>query len=192
MPDFTNMDEKQIEKVIVAFNRGIDNFLKNLEEIKKIHGVTTTTDEVMKDLLALSKKQRTLDEIRSLHRKESRIIKKKREISFEIGELRQQPTLIGDITSYFGIGRELESTFFMPGKLIEETEKSFPLQYFALGKISAFEGEEIVKKKSLRIFRRYQDEPYKEELELKHQVGLYKPDPIYNLPHVKEGRGLYE
>ncbi|MCK4731828.1 MAG: hypothetical protein KAT65_05145 [Methanophagales archaeon] len=191
MSDFTNMDEKQIEKVIVAFNRGIDNFLKNLKEIKKIHGVTTTTDEVMKDLLALSKKQRTLDEIRSLHRKESRIIKKKSEISFEIGEL-EQPRLIGDITSYFGIGRELESTFFMPGKLIEETEKFFPLQYFALGKISAFEGEEIVKKKSLRIFRRYQDEPYKEELELKHQVGLYKPDPIYSLPHVKEGGGLYD
>ena len=57
MPDFTNMDEKQIEKVIVAFNRGIGNYLKNLEEIKKIHGVTTTTDEVMKDLLALSRKE---------------------------------------------------------------------------------------------------------------------------------------
>ena len=125
MPDFTNMDEKQIEKVIVAFNRGIDNFLKNLEEIKKIHGVTTTTDEVMKDLLALSKKQRTLDEIRSLHRKESRIIKKKSEISFEIEEL-GLPSLIGDITSYLDIGGVLESPFFMSGKLIEETEKSFP------------------------------------------------------------------
>jgi hypothetical protein len=55
MPDFTNMDEKQIEKVIVAFNRGIGNFLKNLEEIKKIHRVTTTTDKVIKDLLALSR-----------------------------------------------------------------------------------------------------------------------------------------
>ena len=57
MPDFTNMDEKQIEKVIVAFNRGIGNYLKNLEEIKKIHGVTTTTDEVMKNLLALSRSE---------------------------------------------------------------------------------------------------------------------------------------
>lgn len=191
MPDFTNMDEKQIEKVIVAFNRGIGNFLKNLEEIKKIHRVTTTTDKVIKDLLALSRKETTLDKIKFLHSQKSSIIKKKSKISFEIGEF-GQPTLIGDITSYFGIGRELESTFFMPGKLIEETEKFFPLQYFALGKISAFEGEEIVKKKSLRIFRRYQDEPYNEKLELKHQVGLYKPDPIYSLPHIKEGGGLYD
>jgi hypothetical protein len=191
MADFTNLDDNQIENVISAFNRAIDNFLKNVEEIKKIHGVTNTTDEVMKDLLTLSRKETTLDKIKFLHSQKSSIIKKKSKISFEIGEL-GQPTLIGDITSYFGIGRELESTFFMPGKLIEETEKFFPLQYFALGKISAFEGEEIVKKKSLRIFRRYQDEPYNEKLELKHQVGLYKPDPIYSLPHIKEGGGLYD
>lgn len=191
MADFTNLDDNQIENVISAFNRAIDNFLKNVEEIKKVHGVTNTTDEVMKDLLTLSRKETTLDKIKFLHSQKSSIIKKKSKISFEIGEL-GQPTLIGDITSYFGIGRELESTFFMPGKLIEETEKFFPLQYFALGKISAFEGEEIVKKKSLRIFRRYQDEPYNEKLELKHQVGLYKPDPIYSLPHIKEGGGLYD
>lgn len=191
MADFTNLDDNQIENVISAFNRAIDNFLKNVEEIKKIHGVTNTTDEVMKDLLTLSRKETTLDKIKFLHSQKSSIIKKKSKISFEIGEF-GQPTLIGDITSYFGIGRELESTFFMPGKLIEETEKFFPLQYFALGKISAFEGEEIVKKKSLRIFRRYQDEPYNEKLELKHQVGLYKPDPIYSLPHIKEGGGLYD
>jgi hypothetical protein len=45
MADFTNLDDNQIENVISAFNRAIDNFLKNVEEIKKIHGVTNTTDE---------------------------------------------------------------------------------------------------------------------------------------------------
>lgn len=67
MADFTNLADSQIENVISVFNMAIDNFLKNIEEIKKIHGVTNATDEVIKDLLVLSRKEITLDEIRSLH-----------------------------------------------------------------------------------------------------------------------------
>ena len=210
MADFTDLDDNQIENVISVFNRAIDNFLKNVEEIKKIHGVTNTTDEVMKDLLTLSRKETTLDKIKSLHSQKSSIIKKKSEISFGIPE-ELEPLMLKGSISYFKeklrsfersvptlllISEDLspEETLMHPPPLREEekTENYSPLQYFALGKISAFESEEIVKKKSLRIFRRYQDEPYKEELELKHQVGLYKPDPIYSLPHVKEGGGLYD
>ena len=210
MADFTNLDDNQIENVISAFNRAIDNFLKNVEEIKKIHGVTNTTDEVMIDLLALSRKETTLDKIKSLHSQKSSIIKKKSEISFEIPEEIRQLMLKGSTPYFMEKLRRMErrvpklllmsedispeETLMHPPPLREEekTEKYSPLQYFALGKISAFESAEMARKKRIKSLEIYAEKPPIDELELKHQVGLYTPDPMYSSLHIKEGGVLYD
>ena len=208
MPDFTNLDDNKIEKLISAFNRGIDNFINNLEGIKKIHRVSITTKEVLEDLLALSRKETTLEKIKSLHSQKSSIIKEKSEISFEDLLIIERPTREGSISCYIEEVMRMEeipprlllSEDLSPEEILmhlpplreeEKAEKYSPLQYFARDKISAFEGAEM-RKKRMMTFEIYAEKPHIDELELKTLKGLYTSDPIYTLRHIKEGGGFYD
>ena len=192
MPDFTNIDDAHIGGVISALNQGIDNFLKNLNAIKKIHGVTTVSNEVIMDLLALSEGRKTLGEIVS-HRRKRVIFKKDKELPskktdyllFELDQQMLLGTLPEPTLAYFEIGGLLEKARI---KLLgvgvkKEAERIFSSRYFPLA-------ERILSSRYFPL-ERPASEPYTQKLEFESTKSIYVPEPMYVCgPYITEGGGI--